>query len=292
MRPDQTHRTLPALTIALGLLLASAALTGCIADTARAGTGTLYVKDAPTDELSAVHVTFTKAQVRANGSAVWTTVFEGERTIELLSLRASTAKEGLADLSLPEGEYDELRIAVGHVRIVDKNGAERSLNVTGNVVTIGEDFRIDAEEALDMVVDFDLDSGIDLENATYTPRVKDVQRSSDDADGDGIHDVDDADDDNDGVEDADDDDRDGDGKDDADEIEQAHDDEEDLDDDSDDGAEDDDTPRASASAEANASPDTDERTVGGDARTGGAQADESADEDPSSNTTRDNTTDS
>lgn len=215
----------PTAALLVGLVLAAASV-GCLGGAD--AKGGLYVKDLASDELREVHVTFTKAQVMPNGSAGWVTVFDGARTIELLSLNASTAREKLADLSLAPGHYERLRIAVGDVRIVYPNGSEALLNVMGNVVTIAEDFTVAADGSLDLVVDFDLDEGVDLAAGTYTPVVEDVQKSSDDSDDDGVNDVEDADDDDDGAEDERDHDDDGDGADDDEETEQDHEDEEDL----------------------------------------------------------------
>jgi hypothetical protein len=215
----------PILALLVGLALAAAS-AGCIG--AAGASGGLYVKDAATNELREAHVTFTKAQVLPNGSESWVTVFDGVKTIELLSLNASTAKEKLADLSLAPGQYAKLRITIGDVRIVYPNGTEQLLNVMGNVVTIAEDFTVAADGSLDLVVDFDLDEGIDIETGTYTPFVEDVQKSSDDSDDDGINDVEDADDDDDGANDEVDHDDDGDGADDDEETTQEHEDEEEM----------------------------------------------------------------
>ncbi len=195
-------------TIAVSLALATMALAGCIGDTS----STLYVKDALTDDVAEVHVTFTKAQVKAEGGD-WSTVFDGKETIELLSLSAADAKESLASFDLAPGNYDGLRIAVSEVMVVDHDGQETLLNVFGNIVSIAEDFTV-GTDGIDILVDFDLDAGVDMEAGTYTPVVKDVQTSDDDSDLDGIDDVDDTDDDGDGIQDNEDDDSDGDGEDD------------------------------------------------------------------------------
>lgn len=195
---------------ALTATLAFVALSGCIGGAQ--ATSSLYVKDALTDEVDAVHVTFTKAQAKpVEGS--WMNVFEGKETIELLSLSAPDAKEKLAGFDLPPGEYEGLRIAVSEVEITHLDGSKELLNVYGNVVSVSDDFTV-GSDGIDILVDFDLDAGVDLEAGTYTPVVKTVQTSDDDSDGDGENDVDDVDDDNDGETDDKDDDRDGDGEDD------------------------------------------------------------------------------
>ncbi len=201
-----TQRPLLALLTAC---LATAALSGCVGG---AQASSLYVKDALTDDVAEVHVTFTKAQVKAESGA-WTTVFDGKQTIELLSLSAADAREKLASFDLEPGAYQALRVVVSEVRVVDHGGEVSMLNVFGNIVTIADDFVVGAD-GIDILVDFDLEAGVNLEAGTYTPVVKDIQTSDDDADLDGLDDVADTDDDNDDLEDDRDDDVDGDGEDD------------------------------------------------------------------------------
>lgn len=199
------------LTLFTTLALAAVALSGCVGEAAP--NGTLYVKDDLTDEVAEVHVTFTEAEVQ-DAEGAWMSVFDGTKTIELLSLNASDAKAELASFDIAPGEYQGLRVAISEVRVVDHEGNESLLNVFGNLVEVSEDFTVAADGSIDILVDFDLERGVDLEAGTYTPVVADVQTSDDDHDGDGIDDVEDTDDDGDGREDADDDDRDGDGRDD------------------------------------------------------------------------------
>ncbi len=191
-------------------VLAIAALAGCVGGVE--ANSHLYVKDALTDDVAEVHVTFTSAQLKPVDGA-WQTVFDGKQTIDLLALSSADAKEALADMSLAPGQYEGLRFAVSEVEVIDHDGNSRLLNVFGNLVQVADDFTVGAE-GIDILVDFDLESGVDLEAGTYTPVVKDVQTSDDDSDGDGQNDVDDIDDDNDGETDDVDDDDDGDGEDD------------------------------------------------------------------------------
>lgn len=199
--------SIPAVLVAA---LALATLAGCMGNAD--GSSSLYVKDAPTDELREVHVTFTKAQVQS-ASGSWDTVFDGKETIDLLSLSDAGARERLATFDIPDGEYSGLRIFVSEVRVVALDGSESQLNVYGNIVQIAESFTV-GPDGIDILVDFDLDAGLDLEDGTYTPVVRDVQTSDDDSDHDGEDDVRDRDDDEDGKEDDEDEDADGDADDD------------------------------------------------------------------------------
>lgn len=208
MRAPTRVRTNAILTI---LALASAAsIAGCIGG-AEAKSG-LFVKDALTDDVSAVDVTFTKAQAKPVGSP-WRTVFEGKETIDLLSLSAADAKARLAAFDLPPGPYEGMRLAVSEVEVTRLDGTVQLLNVFGNVVHIAEEFNVSAD-GIQILVDFDLEEGVDLGAGTYTPVVGRVQTSGEDADDDGQSDFDDVNDDNDDKDDDQDDDEDGDGEDD------------------------------------------------------------------------------
>ncbi len=216
-RRPKTERPSPvsaryALAVASAAAFVAMALSGCIGG-AQAATGSLYVKDAPTDELSAVHVSFTMAEVYSVAGN-WTTIFDGNTTVELLSLNASDARALLGEFEIPHGSYEQLRITISDVNVTDKNGTSFDLVVLGNMVTAAQHFQVSGDEVA-ILVDFGLDEGIDLENRTYTPFVASIQTSDQDTDGDGTNDVEDTDDDGDGIEDALDDDRDGDNQTDA-----------------------------------------------------------------------------
>ncbi|MGB0652991.1 MAG: DUF4382 domain-containing protein [Thermoplasmatota archaeon] len=215
-----TQARTPRTVATLALVLAGAALAGCIGSyDAATATGSFYVKDDPTDELSAVHVTFTSAEAQAVGGD-WAAFFEGNRTIELLSLNASDARELLGSAELAAGDYTALRVTLSDVTVTDLEGNATPLTLLNDTVTVSEGFTVTEGGDFAILVDFGLDEGIDLENGTYTPYVASVQHSQDDSDDDGLDDILDTDDDGDGIEDAFDDDLDGDGEDD--EPDQRH----------------------------------------------------------------------
>jgi hypothetical protein len=216
--PDATPRT---TSLIAAVLLVGAPLTGCLAGDAEAASGSIYVKDAVTDDAAAVNVTFTDAEVLPANENAWVSVYEGEQTVDLLSLSGSTDKAELTGLEIEPGEYDRLRLTLANATVTYENGTEEHPPVFGNVVEVGEDLSYEAGGELDVVVDFDLERGLraaDEANGSaseYVPVVGDVQRSDVDTDEDGVPDIEDPDDDGDGVPDAEDGDRDGDGQPDA-----------------------------------------------------------------------------
>lgn len=209
---DPTART---WSLIAGLMLVAVPLTGCVTQDAQASTGSVYVKDAVADDAAEVHVTFTKVEVLPAQANEWAPVYEGEKTIELLSLSDSDAKAELANFEIEPGEYDRLRLTIDNATVTYENGTEEELVVYGNVVTVGQNLSYEAGGELDVLLDFDLDRGVNASSGEYVPVIADAQRSDVDTDDDGVPDINDTDDDGDGVEDAEDDDRDGDGQPDA-----------------------------------------------------------------------------
>ncbi len=193
------------------VLLLTTGLAGCVQE-AEASTGEVYVKDDLTEEADAVHVEFTKAEILPADNNEWVTVFEGETSIELLSLSDSEAKEQLAEFEIEPGEYDRLRIRIANVTVDHANGTSQELVVHGNMVTVAEDLSYEPGEDLKVLLDFDLENGVNTSAGEYTPVVGDLQRSDRDADEDGQADFNDTDDDGDGIPDHVDADRNGDGQ--------------------------------------------------------------------------------
>ncbi len=165
-RPD--HK--PILLLLATTLLLGAALAGCLGQDAEAtGSGALYVKDDLTDDAAEVHITFNQAEALSAGGGGWTTVYEGEQSFEMLSLSGPDDKAKLADFELEPGEYLQLRIAITNVTVVDHEGNETAYTSFGNVVTIAHGFTVSEGGDFELLVDFDLEQGVNLENREYTP---------------------------------------------------------------------------------------------------------------------------
>ncbi|MDD5502938.1 MAG: DUF4382 domain-containing protein, partial [Candidatus Thermoplasmatota archaeon] len=201
-----------------GLMLATA-FGGCIG----AGNGalTFSVKDSAVN-YDHVYVSFTKVVVHnseGNNTSEWTTIFEGNTTIDLVTLNASTARQALGTDSLKAGEYDKIWIYITKVVGV-KGGNETEFKVPSNILKIQYKFEIEDGKTTEIVADFDLEHSIVVGgNATiFKPVLKKLINSEDDSDKDGVNDVEDSDDDDDGIEDKNDNDSDGNKKSDDNEI--------------------------------------------------------------------------
>jgi len=111
-----------ALTMALGLSLSAVACGGSPTDASRSGNLRLMITDAPFDDASALHVTFTEVKAhRADGEGGWLTVpFAGNpsattRTCNLKKLDGPFDVLGAA--SLDAGQYTQLRLVVDSATI-------------------------------------------------------------------------------------------------------------------------------------------------------------------------------
>jgi hypothetical protein len=150
-------------------LLLCLALGGCASQGADEGNFGLYIKDAPVDQYERLLVTITRAEVLPARGSDWTTAFDGEKAVDLLALRAAEAKERLAELGLPAGRYNGLRLAFADVVGVRHNGTEERLVVAGNVLTVLESFEIAAGADLSLLLDLDAQASTN-EAGLFTPR--------------------------------------------------------------------------------------------------------------------------
>ena len=115
-------RTNIALALALGLSLSALACSGSPTEASRSGNLKLMITDAPFDEASALHVTFTELKAhREDGAGGWLTVpFAGSpaatiRTCNLKKLDGPFDILGAA--SLDAGQYTQLRLVVDSATI-------------------------------------------------------------------------------------------------------------------------------------------------------------------------------
>ncbi len=150
-------------------LFVGGALAGCLTQDAEAASGELYVKDDLTDNASAVYITFTRAEVLPAQSEQWTTVYEGEETIEMLNLSGPDDKAKLSEFELQPGEYQQMRLTVTNVTVIDHEGNQSSYASFGNVVTVAHDFTVQPGGDFELLIDFDLEEGVDVTNQEYVP---------------------------------------------------------------------------------------------------------------------------
>ena len=60
-------------------------------------------------------------------------------------------------------------------RVNQLDGTEKRPNVVGNVVTVASDITVDPTKGVQVLVDFDLEHGLNLAAGTFTPKVQKLQ---------------------------------------------------------------------------------------------------------------------
>lgn len=151
------------------------------------GEATAYVKDAPAN-LSEVHVTFSKIEAHYAGAANdtenetaenetaendtagndtadaddagWRTLFEGERSVDLLQYSENGSKAFLGDATLETGRYTQIRANVTEAYVVDDNGTRSNVTVASGSVKVVRSFTVEANATTQVVVDVDLDKSL------------------------------------------------------------------------------------------------------------------------------------
>lgn len=123
------------------------------------GTLKLYLTDAP-GEFSEVNITFTEVSVKAETS--WITVSEQEQTFNLLELTGGLTTL-LGEETLEPGEYGQVRLLITAAEVVMPIDEEpytityplQIPSGSASGLKIGNGFTIEAEELLELVIDFD-----------------------------------------------------------------------------------------------------------------------------------------
>ncbi len=144
------------------LLLSLVALSGCVSE--GAGSASIYVKDAATDDFDEIHVVFTKVSVHAGGNdtdnGTWITLWENAtgRDIDLLDLSGDRAAF-LGEAELDSGKYTQIRIEATEAYGM-QNGSRVEIALANPTLKVVKSFEIDAGKETQIVLDFDLDRSV------------------------------------------------------------------------------------------------------------------------------------
>jgi hypothetical protein len=110
-----------------------------------------------TDEPAEAEEETTEQGEDGNPAATFITIFEGERTFDLLDLQNGRA-ELLADVDVPAGQYDEMRLIVASGRVVLTDGREFDLTVPSGAQTgIKLHFTFEVQEGQEAPLLLDVD---------------------------------------------------------------------------------------------------------------------------------------
>ena len=135
-------------------------LWGC---TSSDGTGNfkLYLTDQPIDEAEEIWVTISEINVQKEDVG-FITLWSVEKTYDLLKLREE--KELIADVTLDEGKYTQIRLVVVSGRIVI-DGDTHEMKVASSEVKIPFVFNVMEDGATKILLDFEADRSIHVVSA-------------------------------------------------------------------------------------------------------------------------------
>jgi hypothetical protein len=131
-------------------------LGGCSVEPA--GNFELYMTDQPIDGLEQVLITITAIKVQKDDESI-TTVWEGERTFDLLLLR--DVEERILDVELEQGAYTHVIIVISGAAVV-VHGSTFEITLPHSVeVKIPVTFTVFNNRVTEVVLDFQADQSIE-----------------------------------------------------------------------------------------------------------------------------------
>lgn len=156
-------------------LLAAAALAGCASG--GDGEASVYVKDAPADQWSMMHITFTEVSIHQSGgneSSGWKVLFSDSEgvTVDLLNTTGARAAF-LGSDGLAAGHYQQLRIMVTKAHGVTKDGAgvDIALPEKGYLRTV-KSFKVEEGKETQIIIDIDLEKALTEKNGQWEFKTK------------------------------------------------------------------------------------------------------------------------
>lgn len=196
MAPTPTpRRGFAAITL---LALTAAVLAGCTAQAEPSG-ASIYVKDAPSDELTHLDITFGQVAIHkvstrdqdedddedddgenegeGNGTghvtvsvqeeneterleeAGWIVLSERETTVDLLAL-SGNASAFLGGADVPEGRYNQIRLTIVNATGTLTNGTVVPITVPSGVLRVKAHFTVEAGNETAITLDFDVDHSL------------------------------------------------------------------------------------------------------------------------------------
>jgi len=131
-------------------------LGGCTAD--KTGNFELYLTDQPIDGLEQVLITITAIKVQKDDGSI-TTVWEGERTFDLLLLQ--DIEERILDVELEQGTYTHVIVVISGAAIVVR-GITYDISISPSLeVRIPVAFTVLNNHVTEVVLDFQADQSIE-----------------------------------------------------------------------------------------------------------------------------------
>ncbi len=119
-----------------------------------------------------VHATNDPIENKSVVASGWTTIFEGEKTIDLLEYTDKIAMIG--EKELEPGNYTQIRLYISSANIkIDNPGFEvynktYPMHIPSNVLKIVRPFSVEANDATILTIDFDVPRMVSRTNKGYT----------------------------------------------------------------------------------------------------------------------------
>lgn len=124
------------------------------------GRAVFTITDAAADMGTVTSVMVTVDSVRVHSETEgWVTVSSQAQTFDLLKLKAEGSQELLADVTLKEGTYQQLRLDIGKVIVVDDKGEHEAKLPSGELKIVG-DLEVKANSTSTATFDFIADESL------------------------------------------------------------------------------------------------------------------------------------
>lgn len=150
------------IIVALAAMVAILFAAGCTQLGSSAGSGRLVlgIKDAAADMggVSSIMVTIDSVQL-FNSSNGWTTLSSTPKTFDLMKLKAEGSTALLADMQVPAGTYQQVRLHISKVTVTDASGTHDAKLPSGDLKIIG-DITVNANATATATFDFVADESL------------------------------------------------------------------------------------------------------------------------------------
>jgi len=156
-------------------------LSGCASQSK--GTVGVAVTDKPTEDYSAVMVTFSRAAIHKSGdneSGGWMDIANTTHTIDLLALHANQTSEALGFAKVDAGRYQQVRVYVDKVEATKKSdGSKVTMTVPSGVLRTSKSFEVKAGGNTTLTLEIDLDRSINCngDDCKFSPVLGKVEAS-------------------------------------------------------------------------------------------------------------------
>lgn len=120
------------------------------------------ITDAAANMSAVTSVMVTVDAVKVHGAAEgWATVSNESKTFDLLKLKAEASQELLADVKLKEGTYQQVRLDISKVVVVDDKGEHEAKLPSGELKIVGE-LTVNADSTSTASFDFIADESLHM----------------------------------------------------------------------------------------------------------------------------------